>query len=37
MRLHALVDGAAMHVLLGDTDTPDTARRMIAEHLRTLL
>jgi AcrR family transcriptional regulator len=37
MRLHALVDGAAMHVLLGDTDTPDTAQRMIADHLRTLL
>ncbi len=36
MRLHALVDGAAMHVLLGDTDTPDTAQRMIAEHLRSL-
>ncbi|MEE2033918.1 TetR/AcrR family transcriptional regulator [Rhodococcus chondri] len=36
MRLHALIDGAAMHVLLGDTDTPQTAQRMIADHLRTL-
>ncbi|MBC2638036.1 MULTISPECIES: TetR/AcrR family transcriptional regulator [unclassified Rhodococcus (in: high G+C Gram-positive bacteria)] len=36
MRLHALVDGAAMHVLLGATDTPHTAQRMIAEHLRDL-
>ncbi|MCQ4120471.1 TetR/AcrR family transcriptional regulator [Rhodococcus tibetensis] len=36
MRLHALVDGAAMHALLGETDTAETAQRMIAEHLRGL-
>ncbi|MFC9839103.1 hypothetical protein ACFVKB_35640 [Rhodococcus sp. NPDC127530] len=26
VRLHALVDGAAMHVLLGDTGTPEPAQ-----------
>ncbi|QTJ69769.1 TetR family transcriptional regulator C-terminal domain-containing protein [Rhodococcus sp. ZPP] len=36
MRLHALVDGAAMHALLNETDTAETAQRMIAEHLRGL-
>ncbi|MFD4180909.1 TetR/AcrR family transcriptional regulator [Rhodococcus sp. NPDC058514] len=33
IRLHAIIDGAAMHALLGETDTPDSARRLVADHL----
>lgn len=33
MRLHAFVDGVAIHALLGGTDSPESALRMVTEHL----
>lgn len=36
MRLHALIDGAAMHVVLGETDSPDSALAMLTAHLDSL-
>ncbi|MGW0043722.1 TetR/AcrR family transcriptional regulator [Rhodococcus sp. NPDC003348] len=36
MHLHALIDGAAMHAVLGETDSPESALRMVTEHLDSL-
>lgn len=33
MRLHALVDGLAVHLLLGRNDSPSQVRRVVHEHL----
>jgi len=33
IRLHALLDGLAMHLVLGDNDSPDTAEAALAAHL----
>ncbi|MFE6859415.1 TetR/AcrR family transcriptional regulator [Nocardia sp. NPDC057668] len=35
-RLHALIDGVALHALIGDADAAHTAEGVIAHHLRTL-
>lgn len=35
-RLHAFVDGAAVHAMLGEPDTPEAALRMITAHLDSL-
>lgn len=36
MRLHALVDGAAMHSVLGEPDTPEYALKVVTDHLDSL-
>ncbi|MFF0814797.1 TetR/AcrR family transcriptional regulator [Rhodococcus sp. NPDC003318] len=36
VRLHALVDGAALHSLLGEPDTPDSALKVVTDHLDSL-
>jgi AcrR family transcriptional regulator len=36
IRLHALIDGLALHALLGDAGTPPISERSIVQHLRTL-
>lgn len=36
MRLHALVDGLAVHLLLGHNDAPARVRRLVRDHLGSL-
>ncbi|MEE3851472.1 TetR family transcriptional regulator C-terminal domain-containing protein [Gordonia sp. LSe1-13] len=36
MHLHALVDGLAVHLLLGHNDRPTRVRRLIVDHLASL-
>lgn len=36
IRLHALIDGLAVHALIGDTSAAHTAESVIVQHLRTL-
>jgi AcrR family transcriptional regulator len=36
IRLHAVVDGIAFHLVLGDNDSPSTARTIVEQHLRDL-
>ncbi|GAB17060.1 putative TetR family transcriptional regulator [Gordonia effusa NBRC 100432] len=36
MRLHALIDGAAMHLVLGDNDPPEAVQRMLTLYLEDL-
>ncbi|MGV9794820.1 TetR/AcrR family transcriptional regulator [Gordonia sp. NPDC003422] len=36
MRLHAVIDGLAMHLLVSGTDTPDQVRALVRAHLASL-
>lgn len=33
LRLHALIDGLALHLVLGDNDSPEVASRALATHI----
>lgn len=36
MRLHALIDGMAVHLLVGRNDSPSAVRRIVRRHLESL-